>query len=244
MRHRQLRTAVTAAAALALAAPAGAAAQASPGTMHVVGNGVAFVKPDLATVMITVDKNEATRELARGRADRATNHIIGGLEAIGISRPDIQTSNVSLDSNTFRRHHHKVTRWDAEIDLTVTTSQVDLLGELFATASSDGANSFEGPNFGFSNPSAGLPEATAAAITDARSRADAAAAALGVQIVGVQSVDLDPGSTTVLQPPNALSAPTRGASAPKSPPPTPVLPGLQQVSATVDVVYLIGNSAT
>jgi uncharacterized protein YggE len=232
--------------AVALAAPAAASADTGTGTgtLHVVGNGRVLVRPDLATVMVTAFKEEATRELARGRADAVANRIIAGLTRLGISRPDIQTSNVSLSANAIRRHHHRETVWDAEIDLTISTSQINLLPGVFATASRDGADGFEGPNYGFSNPSAGLPQASAAAIADARSRADAAAAALGEQVVGVQSVDLNP-NTGVLAPPVALSAPGASSTRPvKRAPPTPALPGLQEVDANVDIVFLIGPTAT
>ncbi len=239
------RTVITFAVATAFAAPAGASAMSaatdpSTGTLHVIGHGRAFVQPDMANVGITVFQEKATRELARSRADLVAKRIIAGLEGLGISRPDIQTSSISLSPNTVGRRHHRRTVWDAEIDLTINTDQISLLSGLFAIASRDGANGFQGPNFGFSNPSAGLPEATTAAIDDARSRANAAAAALGEQIVGVQSVDLDP-NVGVLQPPQALSSP--GASAGPGTPavPTPVLPGLQEVDASVDIVYAIGS---
>jgi uncharacterized protein YggE len=239
------RTATTAVLAAALAAPAGASAMSaatdtSTGTLHVIGNGRAFVRPDMANVGITVLQEKATRELARGRADLVANRIIAGLQGLGISRPDIQTSSISLSSNTIGRRHHRHTVWDAEIDLTINTDQVNLLSGLFAIASRDGASSFQGPNFGFSNPSAGLPEATTAAINDARTRADAAVAALGEQVIGVQSVDLDP-NVGVLQPPQSLSSPGASAGPGKPVVPTPVLPGLQEVDASVDIVYLIGT---
>jgi uncharacterized protein YggE len=237
------RTATTAVLAAALAAPAGASAMnaatdTSTGTLHVIGHGRTFVQPDMANVGITVLQEKATRELARGRADLVASRIIAGLQRLGISRQNIQTSSISLSSTTTGRRHHRHTVWDAEIDLTVNTDQINLLSGLFAIASRDGASSFQGPNFGFSNPSAGLPAATTAAINDARSRADAAVAALGEQVIGVQSVDLDP-NVGVLQPPGPVSA---GSGAPSNRVvPTPVLPGLQEVDASVDIVYLIGT---
>jgi uncharacterized protein YggE len=239
------RIATTIALAAVLAAPAGASAMsaatgASTGTLHVVGHGRTFVRPDMANVGITVFQEKATRELARGRADLVARRIVAGLQGLGISRPDIQTSSISLSSNLVGPRHHKRTVWDAQIDLTINTSQINLLSGLFALASRDGAYSFQGPNFGFSDPSAGLPEATTAAINDARSRADTAAAALGEQVIGVQSVDLDP-NVGVLQPPQALSSPGASAGPGKPVVATPVLPGLQEVDASVDIVYLIAT---
>jgi uncharacterized protein YggE len=238
------RAAIGAVLAATLAGPAGAsamgaAADPSTATLHVIGHGRTFVRPDMASVGITVLQVRATRELARSRADLIANRILAGLQHLGIGRPDIQTSSISLSSNTIGRRHHRRTVWNAEIDLTVNTSQIKLLPGLFAVASRDGADSFQGPNFGFSDPSAGLPQATTAAINDARSRADAAAAALGEHVLGVQSVDLDP-SVGVLQPPGQLSTPSAGSGPGTPVVPTPVLPGLQEVDASVAIVYLIG----
>jgi uncharacterized protein YggE len=233
-------------AVLAAASPAVAEAQTPPSsqtgtaTLHVVGNGTVFVTPDLATVTISVDRHGSAREPARQRTDRAVSNIISGLLHLGIPRPSIQTSNETLSTSTVRlRHHRHRIVYDVEVDLTVTTTAIKLLSQLFATASHDGATSFAGPNFGFTNPSAGMAQAEAAAVSDAHQRAQAAATALGLQIVGVQSIDLDPGLTGVPTTSASGSAP----SAPKLPS-APVLPGRQEVDASVDIVFLLGNAAT
>ncbi len=221
---------------LALWPQAVALAQPGTTTLHVVGHGRVFVQPDLATISIVVSRPGATRQLAEGRVNRVTAGIIGGLVRIGIDRASIQTSNIMLGTSTVRvgRHGHR-TVYNAEIDLTVTTKRISLLASLFDVATRGGADSFSGPNFGFSDPSAGLLDATAAALSDARRRADAAAAQLGLKVVGVQSVDLDPGSGSTPAP--AQGAPGSGTA--KSS--TPVLPGRLEVDANVDVVYELGT---
>ena len=222
--------------ALALWPPAVALAQGAPATLHVVGHGRVFVQPDLATISIVAARSASSRQLAEGRVNRVTSAIISGLVRIGIDRASIQTSNIVFGSSTFRvgRHVHR-TVYNAEIDLTVTTNRVSLLPSLFSVATRDGADSFSGPNFGFTDPSAGLLAATAAALSDARRRADAAAAQLGLRVVGVQSVDLDPGSGSTPAP--AQGAPGSGGA--KSS--TPVLPGRLEVDTSVDVVYELGT---
>lgn len=227
---------------LAVLAPAAALADTASTTLHVVGNGRVFVTPDRATVTINVNRSAATRQLARRRVNAISARIIGGLVGTGIERPSIQTSSITLNSSQVTigpvgHRRHRIS-YNAEIDLTVTTKQIKLLSPLFAIASRDGASSFAGPSFDFSDPSAGLVGATAAALRDARRRADAAAAALGMHVIGVQSVDLDPGSGSAQSP----SAPAAGGSAPRSAPPkTPVLTGRQEVDAQVDVVYELGS---
>ncbi len=228
-------------AVLALLAPARALSQTGASTLHVVGHGRVFVAPDMATVTINTGRSAATRAQARGRVNTVVARIIHGLVGIGVNRPSIQTSSITLDTSevTIGRpgHRHQRISYDAEIDLTVTITQIKLLSSLFAVASRAGATSFAGPSFGFADPSAGLVDATAAALRDARRRADAAATEIGLHVVGVQSVDLDPGSGSTPAP-GAPSAPT--GSAPRSSK-TPVLAGRQEVDVDVDVVYELGS---
>jgi uncharacterized protein len=234
---RRLGPVVPIALSLVLAFPALAAGQT---TLHVVGHGRVFVTPDLAAVTITADRTGSTRLLARVRVDRVINRMIRGLVRTGVKRIDIQTTNVTLNSTVVSlKHHRHRTVWDSEIDLNVTTRSTAVLSRLFDVATRAGADTLSGPNFGFSDPSAGLPAATTAAIRDAHHRADAAAAELGMHVVGVQSVDLDPGSSPLPAsgaPGSSPQSRAPGAALPK----TPVLPGRQEVDVSVDIVYLLG----
>lgn len=217
-----------------------AVASAAPATLHVVGSGRVFVTPDLATVTIATDRTASSRVLARKRVNGVISRMIAGLVGAGFDRIDIQTSSITLNTTVVpaRKRHpeHKV--YDAEIDLTVTARRISLLSPLFDIASRSGADSFVGPNFGFSDPSAGMVDATSAALQDARTRADAAAAQLGMHVSGVQSVDISPQSAPL----PAAGAPG-SSTAPKAPAPvaTPVLPGRQQVDAQADVVFLLSS---
>ena len=235
---RQLARLVPIVAALALIAPAPALGAAAT-TLHVTGHGRVFVTPDMATVGIVVTRSAATRQVARAHVDRVVARMIAGLVGIGLKRTDIQTTSISLSTSSVPvgRHRHR-TIYGAEIDLTVMTTRISLLSPLLDVASGAGADSFSGPSFGFSDPSAGLVDASAAALRDARTRADAAAAQLGMHVGGVQSVDLDPGSA-VLQATGVGGSGT-GPPVPAPKPRTPVLPGHQEVDASVDVVYLLG----
>lgn len=166
-----------------------------PPTIHVVGHGRVFVTPDVATVTVTVNRSANLSRTARTRVNRVIGRIVGGLVRIGVDRPSIQTSTITLNSSTTGRGHQRHRTFDAEVDLTVTIRRISLLSPLFDVASRAGADSYSGPNFDFSDPSAGLVQASDAALADARRRADAAAAQLGMRVVGVQSVDLDPSSS-------------------------------------------------
>lgn len=232
--------------ALALGAATPVNADVPPSTLRAVGSGVTFVTPDAATVTVSVARAGASAAAARGRENARLRAIVAGLAATGLPPADVQTASISLARGALgspRPGHRRRVRWVASASLTVNTKRVDLLSKLFAAASRAGADSFDGPNYTVSDPSAGKLAAETAAVRDARRRADNAAAAAGVRVIGVQSVDLDPSSnSTSAAGGTGLAAPKRGSppGVGHAPIPTPVNPGKQEVDATVDVVFLIG----
>lgn len=227
-------TATFGAAAPALAQSGGASGQP---TLHVTGHAAVFVRPDLATVSIHVRQAAGTALAARNRANARTGAILRGIVGLGIPRAGIQTSGVGLQRTHAGRRHHRRVVYIATNDLTVTTKRLHLLSRALGVAVRDGADSFSGIDYRFSDPAAGLIAADDAALAEARRRADAATAKLGERVVGVQSVDLDPSGS---------SSGNGGSSAPvsarrKGQVPTPIEPGTEEVDADVDVVYLLGS---
>lgn len=237
-----VRTAALAAslATAALAAvPATAAADAS--TLTVDGSGTVFVVPDRASLSVDVNVTSDRSRTALSLANRRTDAIVAGVRGVGVDAGDIQTDAVNVHRSTIhvgpKGHRHAVVRYIADEQLSISSSTT-LVGRVIDTAVRLGATAVDGPSFSFSDPSAGEIAATNAAIADARRRADAAAAQMGYKVTGVQSVNLNPGSTygapgaggSV----NATSSPSKSA-----PTPTTVRPGRQEVDAEVEVVYTI-----
>jgi hypothetical protein len=210
----------------------------SPATLSVQGNGSTFVAPDVAQINVDVQQRAASSKVALSGANARADAIVAAVKALGVPASGIQTESVNV-SPTVRRvgpkgHRHKVKIYLADESLSVTTATA-LVGHVIDTATAKGATSVDGPNFSFSDPSAGVVAATNEALADARKRADAAAATLGYAVTGVEAVNLDPGSGTI-----APAAPTAAASAPVSKStPTTVHAGTQEVDAQVIVVYTI-----
>lgn len=121
----------------------------------------------------------------------------------------------------------------------MTTEHINLVGPVVDAATAAGADSIGGPQFSFSNPSAGKAPAARAALVDARGRADDAAAAIGYRITGVRSITIDPQSDGSTASPLAASSAAGVTGSATTRPPTPVSPGRQEVDATVTVVYIM-----
>ena len=235
---RRYRWAVATAASLvavACASAPAASADGAPGTLSVQGSGSVMVAPDVADVSVTVSRSAAGSRPALSAANRAADAVVGAIRATGVPANDIQTEDVNVSSYTVRvgATKRRVRRWSANESLSIHVTTIKLVGPVIDGATRAGASTVDGPTFSFSDPSAGKLAATRAAIADARRRADDAAAALGYQVTGVQSVQLDPQSPVVVPVAGAPSA-SAGPSTP-----TTIHPGTQEVDAQVEIVYTI-----
>ncbi len=121
----------------------------------------------------------------------------------------------------------------ASESLAIHVTNIKILGSVIDGATRAGSDTVDGPSFSFSDPSAGKLAATRKAIADARRRAGDATAAMGYQVTGVQSVQLDPQSQAV---PVAGGTPSASAT-PGTP--TTVHPGTEEVDAQVEIVFTI-----
>jgi uncharacterized protein YggE len=217
------------AATLLLAAPAAAQTTDTTPAIAVDGNGTATLVPDIADFQAGVLRRAPTSAGARRAANARIAAVLKAVEAHGVAGADIQTSGLSLER---RRVHHRV-RYVATRTLTIRARDVKHLGALLEAVADAGADSVQGPEFGFADPDQGQQLAERAALADARRRADAAAAQTGLQITGVRSVDLDPPSGGF----EPQASGTGGGASDKAPRPTRIEPGTQEFWATVRVVY-------
>jgi uncharacterized protein YggE len=216
-------------------ASAAAADATSPSTLSVDGSGSVLVTPDVASVSVSVARSATRSAVALSAANLRANAIVAAIRAAGVPKAGIQTTSIDVSRGTVRvgprNHQHRVRRYTATESLSIT-STTSVVGRVIDRATRAGADSINGPDFSFSDPSAGVVAATNAAIADARRRGNAAAASLGYRLTGVQSVDLNPQSSVapVSAAPGATATPTT---------PTNIHPGAEEVDATVAIVYTI-----
>jgi len=235
----RVRIAAAAAVMSLVFVPTAAADATTASTLSVDGSGEVMVTPDIASLSLSVTRSAALSSAALSAANRRVDAIVGAVRAAGVPAAGIQTESIDVSRRTLRvgprGHQHRVNRYFASESLSITSATA-IVGRVIDVAVRAGAGSIDGPDFSFSNPSAGVTAATTAALADASQRANAAAAALGYTVTGVQSVDLDPQSAVLPGTSSGSSAPV-ATSAPATP--TNVHPGAQEVDATVTVVYTI-----
>jgi uncharacterized protein YggE len=202
--------------------------------MHVSGVGTVTLHPDQATIVFTTKGRGTSLAAAENLASRTMRSLISTMQAGGVARTDLQTapahaSKLNSQSSTYV----------AEQQLTVTVRTPSKAGQLVAKGVNAGAHSTVGPTFSIGDQQKAYDDALAAAVKQARSKADAIAAASGVRVTGIVSVDEGgspypypyagytasvPGDT--LQAARAFQVPTRA--------------GMRQVEAQVNVVFAYG----
>ena len=205
-------------------------------TISVQGVGTVFIKPDLAQVSLGVTITRAKLSDARTDAANAMNAVIDALHQPGIGDADIETSYLNINPTwDYSSNVQRVTGYQVQNILQVNVHDLTKLGDVVDNSVAAGATTVNGITFQLSDPTSAQSQARAAAVKDARARADELASAAGVQITGVSSIN----ETSYSMPWPIYADATSGAVAPELAP-TPVIPGNSQVTVNVSIIYTIG----
>ena len=229
-------TITAACAALALVLAPAAAQAADEATLAIDGTGVALVAPDVATLQVEVRSTGATRQSARRKCNQRTSRVLAALAAQGVPRAGLTTTGVSLSRTQAKR---KQVVYRATNAVSIRLTDVAKVGPVIDAVTKAGADSIDGPEFSFSNPSAGKAEATRTALADARKRADDAAAAVGMHVTGIRSIVIDPAGPPESASADAASKTAQPSAAFTDAEPTEVSAGRREITVTVEVVFTI-----
>jgi hypothetical protein len=144
--------------------------------------------PDRAIVQVTIDGEGARREDAYADAARRATAVDAVLVAYESALDRTTTAALLVHPKTrWRRGESVRTGWRASRSSVVEVTDVTRLGDLMAELTTAGAQ-LAGPRWQLDPDNAAHTEARRAAAEDARRRAEAYAAALGLQVSGVSWV--------------------------------------------------------
>jgi uncharacterized protein YggE len=221
---------VTIAALVSLAMASAAAAQQTQRQITVIGSAQVEAVPDLASITAGVDTQAATAAEAMAANTEAMGAVFAALEAAGIERRDIQTSQLNLnpvfDTPETPTPQPRVIGYQASNMVTIKVRQVDRLGPVIDAATAAGGNRLYGIGFEVSDPSAALNEVREKAVADARAKAELFARAGGVTLGQVLTIRESPG----MGGPVPMFARAEAAA-------PPVSAGTVALSIDVEVVY-------
>ena len=181
--------------ALALAACGPAVPPASPTEVpHLIrvnGSGKVTLAPDMAVISIGVVTEDREAQVAVEANNRQTEAIMGALEDEGIAAADIQTTNFSIypQQEWGEGRVPQIVSYRVQNTVEVTVRELDNLGQVLTATVRAGANNISGIRFDVSDREAAIQDAMEAAVENARSRAETLAAAAGIELGAVHSLE-------------------------------------------------------
>lgn len=219
---------------LGMSSVAMAAPGPGPAVISVSGHGRTDVTPDMATINIGIVTTGKTAQLAQAENAKAASDVTAALSRLGIFSKDIQTS-YTMSPVYEKGDYRKVAGYRASNTVTVTVNDVAKTGQVIDAALNSGATDVNGLTFGLKDAKSVRNTALQMAVQDARSKADAIAAALGVRIVGIQNVKEDGSNVARYEMANLRLTKLDGAAAAD----TPISAGTVELNAEVHVDFQI-----
>lgn len=138
-------------------------------------------KPDLAVISVGVDSQQSTASGAQSDLAGKAARLIARAKALGIADKDINTSSYSVGPY-YANGSMIIAGYRAAEQLQLKWRAVDTVGKTLDALVQEGGATNIGVGFGLVDPKAAQAEARTLAVGDARSRAQAMAAAAGVKL--------------------------------------------------------------
>ena len=187
------KIAFAAVALLLLSAPAMAQNAPEMATLTADGTGVVFAAPDTVVITIGVTTRGETPPEALDANSADMQAVIDAILAAGVPETDVATSNFSISPIYANREpgdpdqQAQIIAYSVSNQVTVSV-EIDASGDILNQVVTAGANQINGINFDIAEPQPLQDEAMAAAIADARRKAELMAEAAGVELVRIVSV--------------------------------------------------------
>ena len=206
----------------------------------VTGEGKVMAVPDIATLRLGIEAQEATVAEAQTQASEAMDRVMAALIDNEVADRDIQTQYFSI---------HKVTRWDETKNqeivigyrvtnmVTAKIRDIDNAGSIIDAVVTAGGDltRIDSISFSIDDPSAYFGEAREKAMADAEAKAEQLASLAGVRL-GKPTYISESG---YLPPPIYPRVAYEGVPMPAPAPPPPISPGEMEISLTVQIAYAI-----
>jgi uncharacterized protein YggE len=246
---RKVIATAAAAAIVALSGNAVRADQPAPRTISVSGTGSVHYSPDIARISLGVRGESPTAAAAAKSVNSRAASVIDALRALGIADANITTSGYSIEyqpppqsdqqpmpppppgqvqpMSIIRRppaHGTYVATETIDVKTSITKAGAVLDGAVTA-----GANETYGLTFDTSQRQEFSRQALGRAVADARAQAEILAKAAGVEIAGLQSINVGGGAPQPMFRAVMMSASVQ----------PPVMGGTGTIEVSVDVIYRI-----
>jgi uncharacterized protein YggE len=222
------------------AAPA-AGVTTDDGRPSIAARGVGQVKgtPDTLRVVLGVETRSSSAKEALAANNDKANALVDTLKGKGVEAKDIQTSQLSINP-TYDDKGQRITGYQVNNTVTATLHDIGGAGALIDAAAAAVGDAVRVQSIGFSidDDSALKAEARTQAVHLAQLQAEQMAKAAGVRLGGIRLISEVPASGPM---PYYDAVAMPAAAAGRAAAPAPILPGQQELSLTVDVVWDIAQ---
>lgn len=209
------------------------------GRPSIAARGIGLVKgtPDTLRVVLGVETRSASAKDALAANNEKANALVDTLTGKGVEAKDIQTSQLSIHP-TYDDKGQRITGYQVNNTVTATLHDIAGAGALIDAAAGAVGDAVRVQSIGFSidDDSAMKAEARTQAVHLAQLQAEQMAKAAGVKLGAIRLISEVPASGPMPYYERLAGAPA--ADAAKS---APILPGQQELSVTVDVVWDIAQ---
>jgi len=209
------------------------------GRPSIAARGIGLVKgtPDTLRIVLGVETRSASAKDALAANNEKANALVDTLKGKGVEAKDIQTSQLSIHP-TYDDKGQRITGYQVNNTVTATLHDIAGAGALIDAAAGAVGDAVRVQSIGFSidDDSALKAEARTQAVHLAQLQAEQMAKAAGVKLGAIRLISEVPASGPMPYSERLAGAPA--ADAAKS---APILPGQQELSVTVDVVWDIAQ---
>jgi uncharacterized protein len=205
-------------------------------TIVVSGMGQATAMPDKATINVSVQNDAATSAEALDANSKDMQKVLDRLKSEGIASKDIETANVAVYPNyTYddKTGQQTLAGYRAENSVTVTFTDLTLIGKIYAAVVEAGADTVYGPSWELTDNNSAVAAALSQALANAKSKAQAIAADQGVKLGDALIISESSSSQAFPIYERSESATDLGSGVT---PPT-IAPQSMDVSASVTITY-------
>lgn len=227
-------------------------------TLFVVGNTQTTVKPDKVTLSLAVETTNTTANAALNANSEAMNNTLNALKVAGVRDNETSTAFFNISPN-YRPINQQIGQdqyfpppppeskdiisYTVTNSITVDSYNLLNVSQWIDTAVQAGVNDISSIYFSLSDEKSEAikNDLLKQAVADAKSKADIAAAAIGLKVLGVKSINIESTGGIPPSPPQPLfTRESVEAAAPTGGPPTSIIVGEQEVTSSVDIIFLIG----
>lgn len=217
------------------------AATENEGVIRVTGEAVISAGPDQCVMVVGVETKSNDSKKAASENAQTTSQVIEALKKVGLKEEAIKTGSYSIynyeEAIDPAKPGNRQTVYRVHNSITITTGQLDKVGEILDTATKAGINQVQSVSFQLQNSELVKIQALIKATQQAKVKGEAIAKGAGLKIKGIKSISED----------GTSYSPYRGEYAKQeammdndlgSGALTPIVPGKIEISARVTAEYI------